>query len=134
MPVIKLTATGSHQSMRDCWYRVFLNQNLALLQGTEQQDAEAWINRYVFDAALKRPSRAVNVTEAIRQNIPNAPDWTYSPLQPLYDQTGCDPDRARRVYGNLVCRVGISRPETWWVFKQVVGHDQYSSTYVLSHI
>jgi hypothetical protein len=135
MPVIRLTAAGSHQSMSDCFFPSFLNRNLALLQGTEEQDAKDWINRYIFDEALKRPSRAVNVTEAVRQHIPNHPNWTGSPLQPLHDQTGKDEDNTKWIYGNLVCRVGvIHRPETWWVFKCPVGHNQHSSTYVLSHI
>jgi hypothetical protein len=120
--------------MINCWYPAFLNQNLALLQGTEEQAARAWINQYVFDEALKRPSRAVNVTEAVRQHIPTNPDWNGTPLQPLYDRTGQDEERASWVYGNLVCDVGIHRKETWWVFKQAVGPNQHSSTYVLSHI
>lgn len=132
MPVIR--NTGSNQAMRDCWYPAFLNQNLALLRGTEQQDATDWINQYVFDDAMNRTNRVVNVTEAVRQHISSHPDWTGSPLQPLYARTGMHEERASWFYGNLVCRIGIHRPETWWVFKNAVGNNKHSSTYVFSHV
>src|SRR4051794_29623144 len=57
------------QLMADCWDPRLLKQSLALLQGTEAQDAMDWINRYIFDESLKRRDR-VNVTKAIREHIP----------------------------------------------------------------
>jgi hypothetical protein len=128
------TVTGNQQAMSDCWYPPFLNQMLAMLRGTEEQDARDWINRHVFDAALARPNRTVNVTVAARQNIPMHPDWSNSPLQPLFNRTGQNEEHAKWIYGNLICRVGVARPETWVVFPQCVGHKQYSSSYVLAHI
>src|ERR1700737_2961418 len=42
-----------------------------------------------------------------------------------------DDVHAARLYGNLVCRVGIIRPERWWCFPEPVADDRFSRTYVL---
>jgi hypothetical protein len=73
----------------------------------------------------------MNVTEALRRLIPNHPDWTGCPLAPLYDKTGQDEERAARLYGKLVCRVGVNRSERWWCFPEPVEPDHFSTTYVL---
>ena len=117
--------------MTDCWYPAFLDDCLRFLNPFEISHAENWINTYVFDAALRDPHRKMNVTIACRLSIPRHPDWTDSPLQPLYARTGQDEERASWCYGNLTCRIGIRRLETWWVFKQSVAADRASSTYVL---
>lgn len=62
----------------------------------EEQQAKAWIDTHVFDAALADPKGRTNVTEAVRRFIPNHPDWTGTPLQPLYDKTGQDDVHAAR--------------------------------------
>jgi hypothetical protein len=129
-----LDTAADFQQLRDCWFPHVLNLALAQLTPTEVQQANAWVNAHVFDAALAEPTLRMNVTEAIRRFIPNHPDWG-SPLQPLYDRTGQDDVHAARVYGNLVCRIGIGRPEHWWCFPQPVAEDRFSRTYVLeSHV
>ena len=47
------------------------------------------------------------------------------------NKTGLDDVHAARLYGNLVCRVGIIRPERWWCFPEPVADDRFSRTYVL---
>jgi hypothetical protein len=71
------------------------------------------------------------VTQALRCFIPTHPDWTGSALAPLYDKTGQNEEHAARLYGNVVCRVGVSRPERWWCFPEPVEPDHFSRTYVL---
>lgn len=102
------------------------------LTSQESQDAIAWVNTNVFDAA-KAPGAGgpMNVTQALRCFIPTHPDWTGSALAPLYDKTGQNEEHAARLYGNLVCRVGVSRPERWWCFPEPVEPDHFSRTYVL---
>jgi hypothetical protein len=73
-----------------------------LLTPLEQQVATDWINLHVFDAAVAEPSGRMNVTDALRRSIPRHPDWTGSPLFPLWDRTGQDEGHAARLYGNLV--------------------------------
>jgi hypothetical protein len=126
-----LDAATDFTQLQDCWFPQVLNLGLAQLTPQEVQQAIAWINAHVFDAALAEPTARMNVTEAVRRFIPNHPDWTGSPLQPLYDRTGQDDVHAARLYGNLVCRVGVSRPERWWSFPQPVAEDRFSRTYVL---
>jgi hypothetical protein len=128
---VKDAATPNFRILQDCWFPNFLNGGLAQMTPQEQQQAEAWINANIFDAALVDPHRRMNVTDAVRRFIPTHPDWTGSVLQPLYAKTGQDEVRAARLYGNLVCRIGIGRPETWWSFPQPVSDDQFSRTYVL---
>jgi len=136
MPVIRLTASGSQKSMPDCFYPDFLNIHLRLLQPGEEQAAAAWINTNVFDAALQRPCRGINVTEAVRQFIPNHPDWSDTPLEALYACVANSKNAveiASWIYGNLVCRIGVrQRRETWWVWKQTVGPNPPSSSYILA--
>jgi hypothetical protein len=117
--------------MTDCWFPAELDAALKSLTPNELQAAIDWVQYNIFEAAKATPTRSMNVTKAIRTFIPESPDWTGTPLQPLYDKTGKDDDRARKLYGNLVCRVGISRPETWWRWKQDVGGEHKSSTYRL---
>jgi hypothetical protein len=73
----------------------------------------------------------MNVTVACRRFLPHHPNWDNSPLEALWRDTGQNEQRAAWLYGNFVCRIGVSRSETWWVFKQGVGPDKDSSTYVL---
>jgi hypothetical protein len=119
--------------MADCWYPPYLNQGLAALSPAERAAAEAWINVHVFDAALARPDGKMNVTEALRALPLGSKDWTGSPLEPLWDKTGQDEERAAKLLGNLVCRVGVARPEGWWTYPQKVA-DHTSRTYVLDTI
>jgi hypothetical protein len=128
---VKDAATADFRRLSDCWFPDYLNRGLAPLTPQEQQGVEAWINANIFDAAFADPNRRMNVTDAVRRFIPTHPDWTGSALEPLYARTGQDEERAARLYGNLVCRIGISRPETWWSFPQPVADDQFSRTYVL---
>lgn len=131
MAVIDLEATNL-QRMVDCWFPADLNNWLNQLTKQERVDAEAWINTHVFDAALASRPPQMNVTAAIRTSVPSPPSWVGCALQPLYDRTGQDPERARLFYGNFVCSVGIGRPELWWRRKETVGQDQHSSTYILN--
>lgn len=118
--------------LSDCWFPAELNNGFQLLTVQERQAAIAWINANIFDAAKVSQTGRMNVTTAIRAFLPMPPDWTGSPLQPLYDRTGQDDERAAKLYGNLVCRVGVGRPEIWWCFPEPVAEDRFSRTYVLS--
>lgn len=126
-----IDAAADFRQLQDCWFPQVLNPAWRLLIAQERRDAENWINANVFDAALALPTGRMNVTEALRRSIPNNPDWTGSALQPLYDRTGQDEVHAARLYGNLVCRIGIQRPERWWCFPEPVAEDRFSRTYVL---
>jgi len=126
-----IDAAGDFNQLRDCWFPGVLDLALRQLTSQEVQNEIAWINTHIFDAALAEPTDRMNVTEAVRRFIPNAPDWTGSPLMPLYDRTGQDEVRAGRLYGNLVCRVRVNRPERWWCFPEPVAEDRFSRTYVL---
>ncbi|MDQ6702829.1 MAG: hypothetical protein M3Z96_06835 [Pseudomonadota bacterium] len=126
-----IDAAADFHQLQDCWFPQFLNLALKQLTPQEEQQAKAWVDTHVFDAALADPKGRMNVTEAVRRFIPNHPDWTGTPLQPLYDKTGLGDVHAARLYGNLVCRVGISRPERWWCFPEPVAEDRFSRTYVL---
>lgn len=123
-------AKNDFPELQDCWFHEDLDNYLRLLTHDEVRDAIAWINQHVFDAALAEPGQRMNVTEAIRRVMPYS-DWTGTPLMPLYERTGQDYDQAALLYGNLVCRVGIRRPETWCSFSQPVADDRHSRTYVL---
>lgn len=131
MAVIDLAGAGP-VLRHDCWFPAELNGWLAKLTSQERSDAESWINAHVFDAALTSKTHRMNVTVAVRTSMPNPPSWEGSALQPLYDRTGQDDDRARLFYGNLVCRIGVGRPETWWRFSEPVAEDRHSSTYILN--
>ena len=121
--------------LKDCWFPIELDAGLKQLTQQERQDAIAWINANVFDAAKASATGRMNVTTAIRASMPDPPSWEGSPLQPLYDKTGQNEERAAKLYGNLVCRVGVSRPETWWSFPEAVAEDRHSRTYILnSHV
>jgi hypothetical protein len=133
MTILRVTSNGGNKTMSDCWYPIFLDQNLALLRSGEEQAARDWINKYVFDETLRRRNRSVNVTEALRDSIPNHPNWSGTPMEPLWERTGQDEQHAAFVYGNLVCRVGVQRPETWWVYKITIGFERSSSLYVYDH-
>ncbi|MGH7088513.1 MAG: hypothetical protein ACREFQ_06395 [Stellaceae bacterium] len=74
--------------LQDCWFPHALNLALQQLSAQERQQAIAWINTQVFDAALALPTGHMNVTEALRHSIPNHPDWNGTALQALYDRTG----------------------------------------------
>jgi hypothetical protein len=126
-----IDAAADFALLQDCWFPQVLNLALRQLTARETQQAIQWIDTYVFDAALAQRTGRMNVTEAVRRSIPNHPDWTDSPLQPLYDKTGQDEVHAARLYGNLVCRVGVSREERWWCFPEPVAEDRFSRSYVL---
>jgi hypothetical protein len=126
-----IDAAADFNQLQDCWFPRFLDLALRQLTPQEVQDAIAWINTHVFDAALVEPTHRMNVTEAIRRVMPDSRDWTGSALQPLYDKTGQDEIHVARIYGNLACRVGVNRPETWWCFPEPVAEDRFSRTYVL---
>lgn len=128
MPVIDVS--NDFKQLAHCWFPQALNIARQQLSPAEWSDAVAWIERHIFDEALSRPNGRMNVTHAVREFIPTHPDWTGSPLQPLYDRTGQDPEHAARIYGNLVCEVGIQRPETWWCFPEPVAEDRMSRSYV----
>ncbi|HUH83331.1 MAG TPA: hypothetical protein VLX85_01905 [Stellaceae bacterium] len=124
--------TDDFRLMTDCWFPKALDYALKnQLSPAEVAALTAWINKNVFDAALADPKKRMNVTEAIRRFLPNPPDFSGTPLAPLYDKTGQDEEHAAKLYGNMVCRVGVKRPEIWWCFPQVVGEDRHSRTYVL---
>jgi hypothetical protein len=127
-----IDAATDFNQLQDCWFPQVLNIALPLLTPHEVQQAIEWINTNVFDAALAQSNGRMNVTETVRRFISNHPDWMGTALQPLYDKTDQDEVHAARLYGNLVCRVGISRPEQWWSFPQPVAEDCFSRTYVLS--
>lgn len=126
-----IDAAADFTQLQNCWFPDVVNRALSQLTPQELQQAEDWIEKYVFDAALAQPNGRMNVTDAIRRFIPYAPSWVGSPLQPLYDRTGQDDVYAARLYGNLVCHVGIRRRETWWCFPEPVAEDRFSRTYVL---
>lgn len=120
--------------MLDCWHPDFLNRCLAATPRPDQINFEQWAHTYIFDAALNRSTKRMNVTEAIRLFLPNPPDWFQTPLYPLYDNSyiNHDQERASWFYGNYICRIGIKqRPETWWTFKDNVGRYKSSSTYAI---
>jgi hypothetical protein len=128
-------AAADFNQLQDCWFPQFLDLALDQLTPQEVQSAIDWINVHIFDAALVEPTHRINVTEAVRRFIPNHPDWTGTPLQPLWQRTGRDEIHAARIYGNLVCRVGVGRSERWWSFPQPIAEDRFSRTYVLeAHI
>jgi hypothetical protein len=120
------------KQLNQCWFPnslVLIQRNLL---PQEIQGIEQWIHKNVFDAALQNSSRRMNVTEALRASIANNPDWNGIPLQPLYDKTGQDPERAAQLYGNLVCHVGIQRKEDWYCYSQhQPGKEHGSRTYFL---
>lgn len=127
-----IDAANDFRKLQDCWFPQFLE--FALRQQLTPQEgylAEAWINAHVFDAACADPKGRMNVTDALRRAIPNHPDFVGTPLMPLYDKTGQDQEHTARLYGNLVCRVGIKRPEVWWCFPEPVADDRFSRTYIL---
>ncbi len=126
-----IDAAADFALLQDCWFPQALNLAMQQLTQQEGRQAETWINSHIFDAARALPTGRMNVTEALRLSIPNNPDWAGTALQPLYDRTGQDEVHAARIYGNLVCRVGIARPERWWCFPQPVAEDRFSRTYVL---
>jgi hypothetical protein len=132
MTVLRVSANGGNQSMPDCWFPVFLNQRLKMMGPGEEKAARDWITEFIFEDALRRRSRAVNVTQALRQHIPNHPYWSGTPMEPLWECTR-DEEQAAWVYGNLVCRVGVERPDTWWVYKISVGFERSSSIYIYDH-
>lgn len=126
-----IDAAADFALLQDCWFPQVLDLALRQLSSQEQAQAAQWINSYIFDAAMAEPTGRMNVTEAVRRFIPSHPDWSGSPLAPLFDNTGQDEIHAARIYGNLVCRVGVSRPERWWSFPQPVAEDRFSRSYVL---
>ena len=101
-----LDTGGAFRILTDCWFPAFLNGAMGAMSSKQIADMATWINRYVLDEAG-------------------------TPLQPLYDNTGWDEVHAARLYGNLVCRIAIGRPETFWCFIAPVAEDRYSRTYVL---
>jgi hypothetical protein len=127
-----IDVAGNFNQLQDCWFPKVLDLALRHLTPQEVQDVIDWINMNVFDAA-KAPgaNNRMNVTNALRSFIQTHPDWTGTALEPLYAKTGQDEEHAARLYGNLVCRVGIGRRETWWCFPEPVGQDHFSRTYVL---
>jgi hypothetical protein len=94
MPVMRLTTTGRPELMRDRWFPIFLDQNLALLKGTEEQDAKDWINKHVSMKPCGGLITASTSPKPLRENIPNHPHWAGSPMQPLFDRTGQDEEHA----------------------------------------
>lgn len=129
MSVIDVNANFACLTM--CWFPKVVNCARLQLTAQEFQQVEDWIDKHVFDAAVAQHNGRMNVTVATRRFIPNSPDWTGSALQPLYDKTGEDPVYAARLYGNLVCHVGIRRKETWWCFPEPVADGRFSRTYIL---
>ena len=127
-----IDAAGSFEPLPDCWFPLVLNLAEQQVTPQELQDVTACIHEHVFNEALRRSDGRMNVTRALREFIPNHPDWTGSPLMPLYENTGMDEVHAARVYGNLVCRIGVrSRQEVWWCFPEPVAEDHFSRTYVI---
>jgi hypothetical protein len=125
-----LDTGGAFRILTDCWFPPFLNGAMGAMSSKQIADTATWINRYVLDEAVAQP-KGMNVTAALRLFAPNHPHWTGTPLQPLYDNTWWDEVHAARLYGNLVCRIAIGRPETFWCFIAPVAEDRYSRTYVL---
>ena len=126
MAVIDMHAAHPH-ALADTWFAAELDRALKYLTPQERVDAEAWCSHYVYVQALARRSRCMNTTEALREFVPQsrtinitllADDWRYTALEPLYSRTGQDVEHAAKLYGNLVCRVGVRRPETWCSWKQ----------------
>ena len=70
-----IDAAADFTQLQDCWFPQVLNLALKQLTPQEVQQAIAWINTNVFDAALAQPKGRMNVTEAVRRFIPNHPDW-----------------------------------------------------------
>jgi len=82
--------------------------------------AKGWIGN-VLDIAKHRP-QGINSVGALREFIPQTrktgyrsvpSDWTDTDLEPLWSETGCDWDFARKLYGTLFSLVAIERPEDW---------------------
>ena len=95
----------------------------------EYQAMFEWINNGSrwFEEAIRNGKGIFNVT----WEVPSV--WTNTPLQPLYwKAAGEDSEYAALLYGNLVCRVGVQRPELWWSFKQKHRReDHHSRSYVM---
>ena len=125
---------SSQNLMTQCWFPKDLASVRQRLTAQQDDAIVKWINKHVFDAALSGPKQKMNVTHALRNNIPSIPSFEGTELQALHDVTH-DFERTRLIYGNSVCEIGIQRAEQWWRYKEKVGEDQESSTYVLgSHL
>lgn len=112
--------------MRDPWYPNCLVA-LQSLSNIEHQNMVHWIHAHVFDIAVVRGE--MNVTQAIREFIGTDGEWPPTcDLFPLWNKTGQDWDYARQLYGNVVCQIGILRPEIFVRFKSPVGRDRPESS------
>jgi hypothetical protein len=112
------------RSLSDCWFPDQLDAGLKRMKSEEVQAATDWVNN-LFDQA--RDNNGIfNVTFVVPS------DWGKIPLQALYEKgAGEDPDYSKLLYGNLVCRVGVQRPETWWSYRYEHSEDHHSRSYVL---
>ena len=111
-------------NMTDCWFPPFVNPRWAALSGAQRKAITDYINE-IFDAAVRTPPHRFNVTHSVSS------DWTNTPLQPLYEvAAGYDEADAAKLLGNMVCRIGVQRPELWYCFQQNVG-DHTSRTYMM---
>lgn len=126
-----IDVSGDFRQLSDCWFPTELNAAMRVMTPQERVDMVSWANAYVLDEA-KKTQAGMNVTKTLRLFVPNHPDWTGTPLLPLYDKLGRDEVRAARLYGSLVCRVAVNRAECFWCFAAPVAEDRHSRTYVLS--
>ena len=127
---VALIDSDTAQARTTAWWSPLQMAAAAKLSPFQRSAVDTWIDKHVFDAAKAHPARAQNVTRAVRRAIPANPDWGGTALQPMYDITQ-DFDQAKFLFGNLVCERAIARSETWWRFKEDIGTEHGSSTYVL---
>lgn len=108
------------------YYEKWTNRRCQPLTPAELQAVYAHIG-VIYDNALTRNPPRFNVT----RSVPS--DWQATPLQVLFERAcAYDHRDAALLLGNLVCRVGISRRETWWSFRDWSGgpHHPTSRTYL----
>jgi hypothetical protein len=79
-----IDVSGAFRQLFDCWFPTELNAAMGVMTPQERVDMIAWVNAHVLDEA-KKTQAGMNVTKALRLFVPNHPDWTETPLLPLYD-------------------------------------------------
>jgi hypothetical protein len=133
------------RQLTDCWYP---EKTDAYLRRPDLRhhvgEITDWMDQNYYENAMRSPTQRFNFTWVTPTEFGDTPlEHVWEAMYDIYGERSAWPlfdshktlaeVEAALLVGNLVCRVGIQRPEVWYCYRQYMGStDKHSRSYVLA--